>query len=257
MGKLLNTTASNTKIRKSQLSKLAIAIDEKVQIRIASLSLMPNIRLCPSQDIAACKDPCLFTSGRGVFPSVAKSRASKTEWFESDRDGFLSQLKKEMHNFIRTCKKQQVKPVFRLNTISDVQWENLLDLEGEFGEAFFYDYTKLGKRLHKPMPSNYHLIFSYSKRDSYKRQVKLALCTDVPIAVVGRGPMPDFFLGRPCIDGDKSDIFNVQSGRTVVWLKAKGRAIGTDGDDFVVDMTQRIPTVVVSEVRDMEQGATA
>lgn len=235
MGKLLNTNGGNTKVLKSMKTKLGTDL-----IRIASLSMMPNDVLCPSRGIAGCKEPCLFTSGRGVMSNVAEGRKRKTDWFMSDREGFLVQLRKEMHSFIRTCKRQGVKPVFRLNTISDVQWENYIDMEGEFGEAFFYDYTKLGKRLHKRMPRNYKLMFSYSPMPAYQKQVTLALGTDVPIAVVGRGEMPKTFLGRPCINGDNSDIVNVQSGRTVVWLKAKGDAKGKAGDGFAVDTANLI-----------------
>jgi len=235
MGKLLNTNGGNTKVLKSMKTKLGTDL-----IRIASLSMMPNSTLCPSRVIAGCEKPCLFTSGRGVMSNVAEGRKRKTDWFMSDREGFLVQLRKEMHSFIRTCKRQGVKPVFRLNTISDVQWENYIDMEGEFGEAFFYDYTKLGKRLHKRMPRNYKLMFSYSPMPAYQKQVTLALGTDVPIAVVGRGEMPKTFLGRPCINGDNSDIVNVQSGRTVVWLKAKGDAKGKAGDGFAVDTANLI-----------------
>ena len=235
MGNLLNTDGGNTKVRKSAKTKFKAKV-----IRIASLSMMPNNTLCPSRVIAGCEKPCLFTSGRGVMANVAEGRKRKTDWFMSDREGFLAQLRKEMHSFIRTCDRQSVMPVFRLNTISDVQWENNLELQDEFGDAFFYDYTKLGGRLHKPMPDNYKLMFSYSPMPAYQKQVTLALGTDVPIAVVGRGEMPETFLGRPCINGDDSDIVNVQSGRTVVWLKAKGDAKGTAGDGFVVDSTDLI-----------------
>jgi len=230
MAKLLNTNGGNTKVLKSMKTKLGTDL-----IRIASLSMMPNNTLCPSRGIAGCEEPCLFTSGRGVMSNVAQGRKRKTDWFMSDRDGFLAQLRKEMHSFIRTCKRQGVKPVFRLNTISDVQWENYIDMEGEFGEAFFYDYTKLGKRLHKRMPRNYKLMFSFSPKQEFWSQVELALATDVPMAVVFRGELPKRFLGRDVIDGDMSDIANVQAGKVIVGLRAKGDALGTAGDSFVVD----------------------
>jgi hypothetical protein len=142
-----------------------------------------------------------------------------------------------MHAFIRTCTKQGVKPVFRLNTISDVQWETMLDLEGEFGDAFFYDYTKLGKRLHKRMPRNYKLMFSYSTRTEYAKQVALALDTDVPMAVVFSSKvLPETFKGRKVIDGDVSDIANVQAGKVIIGLRAKGKAVH-DMSGFVVHNT--------------------
>jgi hypothetical protein len=233
--KLLNTNGGNTKVAKSMKSTLGTD-----KVRIASLSLMPNIQLCPAQEVAGCKEACLVSAGRGKMSNVAKGRERKTEWFMSDRDGFLAQLRKEMHSFIKTCKRQGVQPVFRLNTISDIQWENLLDLEGEFGDAFYYDYTKLAKRLFKRMPSNYKLMFSYSPKPEFWNQVDMALDTDVPISVVFRGALPKRFLGRDVIDGDESDIVNVQKGAVIVGLRAKGDALGKAGDGFVVDTANRI-----------------
>ena len=225
--KLLNTTGGNTKIAKSMKSTLGTD-----KVRIASLSMMPNDTLCPSRNIAGCSAPCLQSAGRGRMSNVAKGRQRKTDWFMSDREGFLAQLRKEMHAFIRTCTKQGVKPVFRLNTISDVQWETMLDLEGEFGDAFFYDYTKLANRLGKT-PSNYKLMFSFSSRSKYRKQVLKAMQHNVPVAVVFEGELPKAFLNRPVIDGDQSDIQNVQSGRVVVGVRAKGDA-KHDTSGFVV-----------------------
>ena len=124
--KLLNTSNGNTKIAKSSKSKLGTD-----KVRIASLSMMPNIHLCPSQEIAGCREACLVSAGRGRFDNVAEGRRRKTDWFMGDRDGFVVQLRKEMTSFIKTCDRQAVKPVFRLNTISDIQWERLIDIKGE------------------------------------------------------------------------------------------------------------------------------
>lgn len=230
MGKLLNTNNGNTKIAKSAKSKLGTDL-----VRIASLSMMPDLILCPASELAGCRKVCLFTTGRGRFSNVQASRQAKTDWWHADRGEFLAQLRKEMHSFIKTCKRQSVKPVFRLNTISDIAWETHFDLEGEFGDAFLYDYTKRAKRLGNT-PENYALMFSFSTRMLYKKQVIRALQTKVPMAVVGHCEMPKTFLGRPCIDGDASDIVNVQSGEVIVWLRAKGDA-KRDQSGFVVHDT--------------------
>lgn len=232
--KLLSTNGGNTKIAKSMKSKLGTDL-----IRIASLSMMPDDVLCPARHIAGCAETCLRTSGRGVFQNVIDSRQAKTDWWHADREGFLVQLKREMHSFIRSCKRQGVKPVFRLNTISDIMWERYLDMEGEFGDAFFYDYTKLAARLLKTTPSNYKLMFSYSSKPEYASQVYLASKTDAPIAVVFKGNLPKMFLNRPVIDGDASDVQNVQAGPVVVGLLAKGKA-KRDTGGFVVDATNLI-----------------
>ena len=122
--------------------------------------------------------------------------------------------------------------VVRLNVLSDIQWERH-GIPQAFPELFFLDYTKLAKRLGKT-PANYHLIFSYSDRPQYAKQVKLAEKTDAPFAVVFKNGMPAEYRGRPVIDGDRSDILNALAGPVVIGLKAKGPA-KKDTTGFVVD----------------------
>jgi len=141
-------------------------------------------------------------------------------------------LRRELANFEKTCKKQGVKPAVRLNVLSDVQWERL-GIPQEFPGVLFYDYSKLAHRLGKT-PENYRLMFSYSGMPKYQKHVKKALETDVPMSVVFRGPMPSTFMGRPVIDGDESDLFNLFAGPVVVGLRAKGKA-KTDDSAFIVD----------------------
>lgn len=227
--KLLDTKGGNTKVRKS------MAMGD---VRIASLSLEPTHTLCPYSEVAECFDKCIKKSGfAAIFDSVTKARVAKTEWLQSDPIAFLAQLKKELHNFIKLCAKQGVKPVVRLNTFSDVKWENLLDMEDEFGEIFFYDYTKNASRLHTELPSNYKLMFSYSAAPRYQKHVAKALESDVPMTVVFRGKFPTHFMGRPVIDGDVSDLDNVFSGKSIVGLRVKGdEAKRPDPDNkFIVD----------------------
>ena len=95
--KLLNTNASNTKIMKTQ---------KGTEYNIASLSLMPDGIICPSQVIAECKEPCLVSSGRGQMHSVAKARQSKTDLWHSDKEIFLDQLKKEISAFELKCERK-------------------------------------------------------------------------------------------------------------------------------------------------------
>lgn len=211
--KLLDTKGGNTKVRKSM---------KMGDVRIASLSMEPTPELCPHSAIAECFDKCIKKSGfAAIFKSVTDSRMAKTEWFMQDREAFLAQLRKELHNFIKLCRKQGVQPVVRLNTFSDIKWETLLDMGGEFAEIFFYDYTKNAKRLGNT-PENYKLMFSYSAAEQYSKHVVKALQTDSPITVVFRGEFPDYYLNRPVIDGDVSDLDNVFAGKVIVGLRVKG-----------------------------------
>ena len=113
-----------------------------------------------------------------------------------------------------------------------------------FPEIYFYDYTKRAARLNKT-PDNYRLMFSYSGRAQYANQVQIALGAGVPIAAVFRDQFPAQFLGRPVIDGDKSDLINSKAGPVIIGLKAKGSLAKADKSGFVID-AERIPALVVA-----------
>ena len=210
---LLNTAAGNTKILKSQ---------KGTEIRIASLSLMPDSKICPASTLAQCFKPCLKFAGRGIMSNVAAGRQSKSDFWHNDQAGFLKQLRREIKNFITLCNKQNKQAAFRLNTISDITWERY-GIPQDFPDAIFYDYTKSASRLEK-LPDNYKLIFSYSGAPKYQPQVQRAIKTDAPIAVVFRGHVPTgkYFLGREIVDGDASDLKNLRYKNKIVGLKLKG-----------------------------------
>ena len=235
MRKLLDTTNSNTKIKKTQNSA--------DNVRVASLSLMPDIIICPSCQIADCLHLCLKDSGLGkVYPSVANARQSKTDYWHNNKAQFIEQLTREISNFQKLCTKQNKRPFIRLNTLSDIQWEKH-GIPQLFPKVNFLDYTKLAKRLDNT-PDNYRLIFSYSRARAYQKQVDLALQTDAPIAVVftelpiGNKWSGYTFLGRPIINGDKSDLINLNAGPVIVGLKYKRTNADADAikrSDFVID----------------------
>lgn len=232
--KLLDTTASNTKIAKT-VGKAG------GMIRMATLSMMPALPLCPGSKAAGCMPSCLKSTGRGAMSNVIAGRQAKTDWFMADPASFMDQLCKELGSFDKLCKRQDVQGVVRLNVLSDVPWE-ALGIPQLFPDLQFLDYTKRASRLGQT-PDNYNLIFSYSGRTQYAKQVELAMQTDVPMAVVFRGGLPEMFMGRKVIDGDASDWDNVNAGPVVVGLKAKGKAKQED-NGFVVDVTNIIATSV-------------
>jgi len=171
--------------------------------------------------------------------NVIDGRQARTNLWHADRDAFLSTLKKELHNFIRLCGKQNVVPVTRLNVLSDIPWENYLDFEDEFRALFSYDYTKLPARLGKT-PSNYRLMFSYSKADGFQNQVKRALEHRVPVTAVFRGGLPSQFLGRPVFDGDISDLANLEQVDSVIGLRVKGHQAKKSESPFIIDNPELI-----------------
>jgi len=235
MKKLLDTSTTNTKIKKTQNSA--------DNVRVASLSLMPDTIICPSCQIAECLTICLKDTGRArIFQSITNARQSKTDYWHNNKAQFLEQLTREISNFQKLCTKQNKRPVIRLNTLSDIQYERY-GIPQAFPKINFLDYTKLAKRLGNT-PDNYRLIFSYSRARAYQKQVDLALQTDAPIAVVftelpiGNKWKGYRFLGRPVIDGDKSDLINVNAGSVIVGLKYKQTSADADTikqSDFVID----------------------
>tara|TARA_R100000231_G_C5319319_1_gene162929 strand:- start:752 stop:1483 length:732 start_codon:yes stop_codon:yes gene_type:complete len=240
--KLLDTAkqSGNTKVAKTGNKKNALG-----NVRMASLSMMPHITICPGSKSAGCMDGCLKGAGlAAVYKSVNQARQARTDYWTADQSGFLEQLRRELTNFEKLCNKQSVQGVVRLNVLSDIPWERH-GIPQAFPGLFFYDYTKLAKRLGKT-PANYHLIFSYSGRPQYRKQVLEAKCHDNPIAVVfSNGEFPETFLNRPVVDGDQSDLWNVQAGKVVVGLKAKGPA-KDDDSGFVVDLAEPIKFIAVA-----------
>jgi hypothetical protein len=231
--KLLDTNGGNTKVKKTADFRSKKVIDRVGDnIRLASLSLHPTDVICPSRQIAGCAESCLVSAGMGRFKNVKIGRMFKSQLYLNDRAFFLQILGRELFNFDKLCKKTGIKGIVRLNTISDISYEDH-GIPQRFPDLFFYDYTKRANRLGKT-PSNYKLMFSYSGAQKYQNQVSIALKTDVPVSVVFNGDMPKAFLNRRVIDGDVSDLENLFSGRVVIGLKAKGLAKETTSD-FVVN----------------------
>ena len=216
--KLLDTSNTNHKIKKSQLSREAV--------RIASLSLFPDDLLCPSRHNADCANPCIVGAGCGAKGNVIAGRKNKTDFYHADRAALIEQLKRELTNFWKVCSRNNVRGYVRLNTFSDIQWERRENgsIPQSFPELTLYDYTKLASRLDR-VPDNYKLMFSYSDAPKYRNQVRRALKSDRPISVVFYGPMPDRFLDRPVINGDDSDLNNLDHTGHIVGLRFKQNRI--------------------------------
>ena len=142
--KLLSQPNSNPKVKKGN-TKDSDYITTIMHLRPVST------RICPYQDIAKCKTACLNTAGLGgVYPSIQKSRQTKTDLFLNDRDTFMAMLYKDIEKFVRFCEKKNKKPAVRLNGTSDIQCETIKH-EGvtafeKFPQVQFYDYTKIPTR---------------------------------------------------------------------------------------------------------------
>jgi hypothetical protein len=227
MAKLLNS--GNHKTRKG----------EKYGWKTYGIHLAPyNLsgkNVCSSAS-AGCSAACLNTAGRGSMHSVQDARVKKTRRFFEDRDGFLSQLYKEIKSSIKSAAKKELKSCFRLNLTSDILWERLV--VEKFPQVQFYDYTKHLKRfvrfLEGKLPSNYHL--TYSRDETTPDTLIKSLCASGGnVAVVFRKKLPKTWLGIEVIDGDDSDLRFEDGNGKIVGLVEKGKA-KDDDTGFVVEL---------------------
>ena len=227
MAKLLN--AGNYKTRKG----------EKYGWKTYGIHLAPyNLsgkNVCSSAS-AGCSAACLNTAGRGSMHSVQDARVKKTRRFFEDRDGFLSQLFKEIKSSIKSATKKELKSCFRLNLTSDILWERLV--VEKFPQVQFYDYTKHLKRfvrfLEGKLPNNYHL--TYSRDETTPDTLIKSLCASGGnVAVVFRKKLPETWLGIEVIDGDDSDLRFEDGNGKIVGLVEKGKA-KDDDTGFVVEL---------------------
>ena len=227
MAKLLN--AGNYKTRKG----------EKYGWKTYGIHLAPfNIsgkNVCASAT-TGCSTACLNTAGRGIMHSVQDARVKKTRRFFEDRDGFLSQLYKEIKSSVKSATKKELKSCFRLNLTSDILWERLV--VEKFPQVQFYDYTKHLKRFMRyvegKLPSNYHLTFSRDETTP-DTLVKSLCASGGNVAVVFRKKLPKTWLGIEVIDGDDSDLRFEDGNGKIVGLVEKGKA-KDDDTGFVVEI---------------------
>ena len=212
---------------------------EKYGWKTYGLHLAPfnlsGYNVCGSASIG-CSNACLNTSGRGSMHSVQDARAKKTRRFFEDRDGFISQLYKEIKSSVKSAAKKQINSCFRLNLTSDILWERFVIKD--FPESQFYDYTKHLKRfirfLEGKLPSNYHL--TYSRDETTPDTLVKSLCASGGnVAVVFRGKkLPSEWLGIKVIAGDDSDLRFQDGCGKIVGLLEKGLA-KKDETGFVVE----------------------
>ena len=208
-------------------------------IVVLHLNLAPadlsGYNVCPMAS-QGCKAACLHTAGNPVFQAQKdKGRINRARFYMQDRDKFMTQLTRELVNFVKWCDKNKKIGVVRLNTTSDISWENY-NLFEKFPMLQFYDYTKIQKRALKfargEYPPNYHLTYSLNE-DNYDRAVEV-LNEGGNIAVVFRKDLPDTFMGKKVVNGDLHDLRYLDPKNVVVGLKAKGKA-KTDYSGFVMN----------------------
>tara|TARA_R110001632_G_scaffold229848_1_gene366644 strand:- start:73 stop:843 length:771 start_codon:yes stop_codon:yes gene_type:complete len=190
------------------------------------LNLIPSsisgFQVCASES-EGCSNACLHASGNPVFMSQKTlGRTNRTLFYFKERAKFLAMASKELRNFEILCKKHGLKPVVRLNTTSDIMWENH-NLIQTFKNIKFYDYTKHFKRMMKylrgELPDNYHLTFSLNEKN-HKEGFKVLKCGG-NVAMVFRNTPPKTYKGYNVINGDLHDMRFTDPKNVIVGLKEK------------------------------------
>jgi len=190
------------------------------------LNLIPSnisgFETCGSKSIG-CSKACLHGSGNPVFMSQKTlGRTNRTLFYFKERANFLHKITKEIRNHEINCKKHDLKPVIRLNTTSDIMWENHKFME-LFPNVQFYDYTKHFKRMLKflrgELPKNYHLTFSLNEKN-YNEGLKV-LKFGGNVAMVFRTTPPETYKGYKVINGDLHDMRFTDPKNVIVGLKEK------------------------------------
>ena len=189
-----------------------------------------------------CRNACLHEAGNPVFmPQKTLGRVNRTLLYFKDRARFLSMITKEIRNHEKNCKKHNLKPVIRLNTTSDIMWENHKIFE-LFPNVQFYDYTKHFKRMIKflrgELPKNYHLTFS--RNEANDKETMEVLRHGGNVAIVFRKNLPEYYQGYKVISGDDHDLRFLDDKNVIVGLKEKltlnkNGKLERDQSGFVVD----------------------
>lgn len=214
-----------------------------------------------------CRDSCLIYAGQNASERYNSYRKiAQAHALLGQPTAFMRILMQSIDQWLTGCSfykrpdpKQEVTPMFRLNVLSDIPWEQIAPWlfaryktrAGENGKTLrWYDYTKVpGRRGWSGFPSNYDLTFSLSGTNPNEQYaIEEIERYNSRIAVVFLGykkddgtwqtlldkgeeaqkniPLPKTFtLGKkivlPVTDGDKSDARPWDDQRVAVGLRWK------------------------------------
>jgi len=222
-------------------SQTKMAKGEAFGYKTAILHLAPydlsGRNVCPkaTKGDGGCIKPCLNTSGRGQMGSVQRARIDKTNYFWTNKNGFLWELSKEIEQLKKRARSQGFNFAVRLNGTSDLPWfkykvdggGSLMDLHPD---VQFYDYTKVLNYLDHDK-KNYHVTFSDSGKNHQDQLAALEKGSN--IAVVFKDKLPSKWMSRRVIDGDKHDLRFKDPRGVIVGLVAKGLGKKVTTNSFI------------------------
>jgi hypothetical protein len=175
---------------------------------------------------SSCSSVCVGYNGyAGIYKSIMEARVRKTKLFFENRDLFFEYLIKDIQSAIKSSTKKGLIPTFRLNSYSDIKYENIKvnynnkvynNIFEIFPDIKFYDYSKIANRI---TPKNYELTYSYyGNKKALNNEI-----TNKNVAIVF-DLLPKKYKNKIVIDGDKTDLrLKDNDGKNViVGLKFKG-----------------------------------
>lgn len=197
--------------------------------KMSSKSLpMRGLGLCVGSS-AACRQACLVYSGHNmidIYNMVVKT--ARTESLLLEPEAFARMLVEGVGRHVKPRRGGNgYEPFVRLNVFSDVPWELVFPgLFEMYGEANFYDYTKVPGRM---PPSNYDLTFSYSGVNQTYVEYELGRGRRIAVVFLVPGTLqtrreqslPPTFMGHGVVDGDVSDVRPRDPAPGVVGLRWK------------------------------------
>lgn len=212
-------TFNNAKTVKGQKKKFVTAILYMSPFTLNS----KGVNLCPMAS-EGCANSCLFESGfGGIYSSVKNGRMEKTEFYLSDRIGFLDKLVNEITKLEKKFKGSEYTLAIRLNGTSDISFEKQITSNGKtifdtFPNVQFYDYTKNYTRFRKVLPSNYHLTFS---RSEINNDIAMDLLSKGNNVAMVFDTLPTEYKGYKVVNGDETDLRFLDDKNVIVGLKYK------------------------------------
>jgi hypothetical protein len=155
--------------------------------------------------------------------NTLKKRIRRTFLFLKDQTFFLTKLEME----IKMLSFMTDKVAIRMNVFSDVDWEEIFNLN-QFTNVTFYDYTKKIKNIEA---TNKHFTYSASEKDSDSDLVAL-LNRGMNVAMVFR-KVPLVWNGFEVVDGDIHDRRYEDKKGVVVGLRQKTTMGGKSDLTFI------------------------
>ena len=209
--------------------------NQKVGHYTYSLNLSPastsGYNVCPNS-CPECRMGCLATSGRAKVEihanhSIIKNaRIKKTVQLHEEQQFFMEWLIADLKKWQSKAQRDGFFFSARLNTISDVNWQDIkinnLNIFEWFPGVQFYDYTKSLVKF-KNKPSNYHLTYSYTGMNFDKCTELLNTGNNVAMVFNVKKPedLPLMYKGFKVVNGDETDYRPLDEQGVIIGLKWK------------------------------------